>query len=261
MKRPRSSWCGLGSITCAPTMLVCANRILSPYRGQLWLFSLDVLAAISFHSLEPKFPPVRIHAFWAQHAAGTISRLTYDCIQDDARVLHLDHLAGLLIDEPAHTFQDSVSSAAVGHQFCVPIHPAISIATVHGLENLSMGLYANQFTRLQIECSRRRWLPLGDHSRLAGKERAAPKPMEAVVEPTHRRPDANPCLTEVVVTRINQAAHEAPESYISGPVILEVLAKVPPGERLRCITHVRGLAQVGRRTSVWVGQLSIGKDI
>src|SRR5438445_625547 len=242
-------------------MLVSANRILSPYRHQLWLFSLAVIRALHFLSLEPKFPPVWIHAFWAQHAAGTISRLTYDCIQDDARVLDLDHLPRLLIDEPAHTFQDSVSTAAVGHQFCVPIHPAISIATVHGLENLLVGLYANQFTRLQIECSRRRWLPLGDHPRLSGKERAAPKPMEAVVEPTHRWPEANPCLTEVVVTRINQAAHEAIETYISGPVILEVLAKVPPGEWLRCITHMCGLANVGRRTSVWVGQPSIGKNI
>src|SRR5205809_1604726 len=164
-------------------MLVCVNRMLSPDRRQLWLFSLPVNRALYFHSLEPKFPPVRIHAFWAQHTTGTISRLTYSSIQDDARVFHLDHLPGLLVDEPAHTFQDPVSTAAVGHQFCVPIHAAISIAAVHSLENLLVGLYANQFTRLQIQCSRGCWLSLGDHSRLSGKERAAPKPMEGVVEP------------------------------------------------------------------------------
>src|SRR5262245_17289888 len=85
--------------------------------------------------------------------------------------------------------------------------------------------------------------------------------MEGVVKPSHCRTNANSCLAEMVVAGINETAHEALKADVSRPVVLEVLAEVPPGERRRCIAYARGLADIGRRASLGIGDLRMGGDI
>src|SRR5260370_20254278 len=101
---------------------------------------------------------------------------------------------------------------------------------------------------------------LGAQARVRGKQCAARDGVELVIEPTHRTPQPNPGLAEVVIGRINQATENAPETCVSRPVILEILTNVPPGKRRRRIRYLRGLADVGRRSTIWIGYLRMSPD-
>src|SRR6266851_1908658 len=108
-----------------------------------------------------------------------------------------------------------------------------------------MGLDANEFPRLQVECLGRGWPPFGYAPGLPRPFAAAPKGACEVIRPSHRRAHSDSCLAEVVVHRIDKSAEKAPSAHISRKIVFNVLTDVPPLQRF-LVLHLRNLADISR---------------
>ena len=88
-------------------------------------------------------------------------RLAKDALQDDTRVAHVHHHAGLFIDNVVSARgEDAVDSSAVGHHFGIEQQPTITVVRVERGDNLFFAAHLNQFARLEVQRFERRLIQL-----------------------------------------------------------------------------------------------------
>ena len=92
---------------------------------KLLVLVLPGTRTVRSNPFEPDLPPVWINAPGTEHATPTVPSVAYNCIQDDARILHVLHLTGLLINDMSYALEYSVGATAIGHHFGIPVHTAV----------------------------------------------------------------------------------------------------------------------------------------
>ena len=86
-----------------------------------------------------------------KHPAVAVAPLTYDVIENDARILHLLHFSGLLIQYLGNPAKHAIGFTAEWDHFRVEPHTAIFAVYVQRGKDFFVGLDAHELTRLQIQ--------------------------------------------------------------------------------------------------------------
>src|SRR5580704_2949559 len=213
------------------------------------------------NSLKPNLTPVRIHFLGAEKAARAVSRLTNYRFQYYARIFHVHHFLRLFANDFRHAVADFEGLSTVGYQLRIPAHSPILIRRIDGLKDLFVRLNANQLARLEVQGLSGSWLAFGNDARIPRKERTAKDRNDPVVKPAHRAPDTDACFTDAVVCIEYQTADNAAEADITGEVIFQILARVPPRKGSGCERDLSHLANIFWSFTVRRGSLHSIADV
>src|SRR5215216_1646642 len=98
--------------------------------------------------LQPDLPPVLLDA---AGAALVVVGEADEPVQDDAVALDVDHLPGLLVDQPVDPPLHPGPLAAVAQHLDVEAQAPVVAGLVQGGEDLLLGLDPDRLTRLEVE--------------------------------------------------------------------------------------------------------------
>src|SRR4029077_10107643 len=182
------------------------------------------------NALEPNLTPVWINTPRAEQSTPAVSGLANDRIQDDAGCFHFLHSSCFLINDLSDSLQHSVSLATIRNLFSIKIQAAIPAIGVQRFQDFLMRLDPHQFAWLKIDRLRRSWPSRGYGSGSSRKWRPPPQWMELVIEPSHRGSQSDAGLADGIKQRIYSGTNDPPETHISGPIVLDILANIPPRE-------------------------------
>src|SRR5689334_22383605 len=113
---------------------------------------LIIRPLLYLNPVQPQLAPISGDRPGAIEPASGILRITDDSFENDARLLHLNHLAGHFVENLRDRALHAKYAAAIGrHFFRIERQTAVKPVSVDGFFDLALWLYADQFARLQIK--------------------------------------------------------------------------------------------------------------
>src|SRR5262249_4701708 len=141
-------------------------------------------------------------------------------------IAQVEHLPGLVVDDPLDTTEDRELTAAVWRHLDVKAKTAVAEVPVQGGENLALWLDSHALARAEIQ------------RRVRGTSQPAlDMGIAPDAEPSERK-------SEPVVRGNQHGLQENPERDVSRPELARVLPRVPPLERLGSAEQLGRLAGV-----------------
>src|SRR5262249_34406856 len=151
----------------------------------------------------------------------------------DARLLHVEHVAGELVNDPRDAAADLEDAFAVGgHLLRVEAEPAILPGRIEGFLDLGLGLDLDILTGLKIKPTCGGRVATGNPATKGGRGATGEQPVHGVSEGLAEAVAERDMVDQPPERSEVQHTEDADGRPVPREDIKQVLAEVPPGERV-----------------------------